>query len=338
LPFIGDLGSKMLDNLRFMRILVTGGAGYIGSHVIRALQAAGHQAIALDDMSAGINSRISGVDLVQVDLSSAAAKTELERVLTDQKIDGVIHLAARKSVAESVAKPEYYYRQNIDSVLNLLEAMNAAGVSRLVFSSSAATYGSPDVPQVTEDYICQPINPYGETKLIGEWLINNAQKAWGLKAVALRYFNVAGTGFRELADTSVANLIPIALQAIKANEPVKVFGTDWPTADGSCVRDYVHVQDLADAHLAALNYLDAPNREHLVFNVGTGEGSSVLEVLRTLKEVSGIDFAVEHSPRRPGDPAFLAADVSRINQVLGWKAKYNLRDICLSAFEASSIQ
>lgn len=318
-----------------MKILVTGGAGYIGSHVIRALQAAGHQAVALDDMSFGLKSRLGETELVQFDLADHDAREKLKALFTSQAIDGVIHLAARKSVAESVAKPEYYYRQNIDSVLNILEAMKDVGLKKLVFSSSAATYGSPEVDLVDEDYLCRPINPYGETKLIGEWLIANATKAWGLKAVALRYFNVAGAGFPDLADTSVANLIPIALNAIKTNTPVQVFGTDWPTIDGSCVRDYIHVSDLADAHVAALDYLDQENQPHQVFNVGTGTGSSVLQVVQALKEVTGLDFAVNLTDRRPGDPAALAADVSRIRQTLGWQAKFNLMDIVESAYQAS---
>ncbi|MFM8926977.1 MAG: UDP-glucose 4-epimerase GalE [Rhodoluna sp.] len=318
-----------------MRILVTGGAGYIGSHVIRALKASARDAIALDDMSLGLRARVKDVELVELDLAADNATEKLSQILKDQKINGVIHLAARKSVAESVARPEYYYQQNVVSVINLLEAMKLAGVNRLVFSSSAAAYGSPDIAQVTEDYPCQPINPYGETKLIGEWLISNAEKAWGLDAVALRYFNVAGTGSAELADTSIANLIPIALDAIANKRAVQVFGSDWPTKDGSCVRDYVHVSDLADSHVAALDYLDRDVREHMVFNVGTGKGSSVLEVIQIMKEVLGEDFAVELTDRRPGDPAALAADVTRIQEVLGWKAQFNLRDIIESAFIAT---
>lgn len=318
-----------------MKILVTGGAGYIGSHVIRALESAGHRALALDDMSSGVSSRLGKTELVQIDLAHPEAASKLEKVLVEHAVEGVIHLAARKSVAESVARPEYYYRQNVDSVINLLEAMKNAGLSKLVFSSSAAAYGSPDVSQVDEDYLCQPINPYGETKLIGEWLISAASKAWKLDAVALRYFNVAGAGFPELADTSVANLIPIALNRISANEPVQVFGTDWPTADGSCIRDYIHVSDLADAHVAALNYLDQSIRPYQVFNVGTGKGSSVLEVLETIRTVVGKDFAVDMTARRPGDPAALTADVSRIGKILGWQAKHDLHDICESAYQAS---
>jgi UDP-glucose 4-epimerase len=206
----------------------------------------------------------------------------------------------------------------------------------MVFSSSAATYGSPEVAQVAEDYNCQPINPYGETKLIGEWMMAAASKAWGLKTVSLRYFNVAGAGFNDLADTGVANLIPIAFKAIANEQPIQVFGSDWPTEDGTCVRDYIHVQDLADAHLAALDYLAKENQEYSVFNVGTGTGSSVLEVIDTIRKVIGKDFAVNLVDRRPGDPAALSADVSRIERTLGWKAKYTLHDIVQSHYEATS--
>lgn len=314
---------------------MTGGAGYIGSHIVRALDAAGHEPIALDDLSFGVSKRLGSVELVSFDLASPSAKASLVELFRSKNIEGVIHLAARKAVAESVARPEYYFQQNLDSVLNLLEAMKETNVLNLVFSSSAAVYGSPDVSLVAEDYLCQPINPYGQTKLIGEWMIANAQKAWGLRAVALRYFNVAGAGFDDLGDTSVANLIPIALKAIKEAKPIQVFGSDWPTRDGSCVRDYIHVADLADAHLAALTYLGTSSREHLVFNVGTGSGSTVLEVIQALREVIGTDFKVDLVDRRPGDPAELAADVSRMKNTLNWRAKRNLHEIVESAYRAS---
>ena len=319
-----------------MKILVTGGAGYIGSHVVRALQAAGHTAVAVDDLSFGIPSRLGDTPLIQIDLASPEATSVLVKAFKDHSIEGVIHLAARKSVAESVANPEYYYQQNLNSVTNLLLAMREAKVMNMVFSSSAATYGSPEVAQVAEDYTCQPINPYGETKLIGEWMMQAASKAWGLKTVSLRYFNVAGAGFNDLADTGVANLIPIAFNAISKSEPIQVFGSDWPTADGSCVRDYIHVSDLADAHLAALDYLNHDDRKHSVFNVGTGTGSSVLEVIQAIRDVTGLEFEVNLADRRPGDPAALSADVTRINEVLGWHAKHNLHDIVRSHYEASS--
>jgi UDP-glucose 4-epimerase len=318
-----------------MKILVTGGAGYIGSHVIRQLVAEGHEPVALDDLTNGIKDRLGETPLVQLDLASPNATAELVKAFKEHSIEGVIHLAARKAVGESVERPEFYYQQNINSVANLLLAMRESKVMNMVFSSSAATYGSPDVDLVNEDYLTRPINPYGETKLVGEWMMADAARAWGLKTVSLRYFNVAGAGFDDLADTSVANLIPIAFNAIKNNQPIQVFGTDWPTPDGSCVRDYIHVLDLADAHIAALDYLDQDVREHSVFNVGTGKGSSVLAVIDTIHKVIGRDFEVDLVDRRPGDPAFLSADVSRIEKTLGWKAKQSLEDIVSSHYKAS---
>jgi UDP-glucose 4-epimerase len=318
-----------------MKILVTGGAGYIGSHVIRQLVAEGHEPVALDDLTNGIKDRLGETPLVQLDLASPNATAELVKAFKEHSIEGVIHLAARKAVGESVERPEFYYQQNINSVANLLLAMRESKVMNMVFSSSAATYGSPDVDLVNEAYLARPINPYGETKLVGEWMMADAARAWGLKTVSLRYFNVAGAGFDDLADTSVANLIPIAFNAIKNNQPIQVFGTDWPTPDGSCVRDYIHVLDLADAHIAALDYLDQDVREHSVFNVGTGKGSSVLAVIDTIHKVIGRDFEVDLVDRRPGDPAFLSADVSRIEKTLGWKAKQSLEDIVSSHYKAS---
>jgi UDP-glucose 4-epimerase len=213
--------------------------------------------------------------------------------------------------------------------------MREAGVKKLVFSSSAATYGMPNVGEVSEDYVCQPINPYGETKLVGEWMVDAAAAAWGLRGVNLRYFNVAGAGWPDLADTAVANLVPIVFAAIRAGHSPVVFGDDYPTADGSCIRDYVHVQDLADAHLAAIDYLNTDAREFSTFNVGTGKGSSVFDVLAEIKIVSGIDFKIDVQPRRAGDPPSLAADVSRIKSALGWSAKHNLHDIVQSAWDAT---
>ncbi len=319
-----------------MKILVTGGAGYIGSHVVRGLVSAGHQPIVLDDLSHGNSARIENTPLLELDLASAEAKDRLVAAFKENAIEGVIHLAARKSVGESVSKPEYYYQQNINSVNNLLFAMKETGVLNLVFSSSAATYGSPDVPSVDEDYNCKPINPYGETKLIGEWMIADSVRAWGLKAVSLRYFNVAGAGFKDLADTAVANLIPIAFTAIHEGKAIQVFGTDWPTQDGSCVRDYIHVSDLADAHISALEHLTKSTSGHTVLNVGSGKGSSVLEVIQAIRDVTKLDFVVEHVPAREGDPATLCADVSKIERVLGWKAKHSLQEIVASHWDAIS--
>ena len=319
-----------------MSVLVTGGAGYIGSHVTRLLQQRGEKVVVADNLSAGIVERIGDATLIQLDLAAPDAQAQISAAIKQHQITSVVHLAARKQVGQSVEQPEWYYQQNIGGLINLLLAMKENNVSRLVFSSSAATYGMPDVPAVFEDIVCQPINPYGETKLIGEWMVANAATAWGLRAANLRYFNVAGTGWPELADTAVANLVPIVFAAIKAGKAPKVFGSDYPTADGSCVRDYVHVLDLAEAHLSALDYLERDNRPHNTFNVGTGTGSSVFEVLAEIKRVSGIDFDIDVEGRRAGDPPALCADVSRIKETLGWTAKRGLTEIVESAWAAAN--
>lgn len=317
-----------------MRLLVTGGAGFIGSHVVRLAAQSGHSGIVVDDLSTGKVTR-SPWPVHQIDLADPSKINELEKLLRDSEIDAVIHLAARKQVGESVAQPEIYYRDNIAGLANLLVAMRESGVLRLVFSSSAACYGSPDVEQVAESVPCHPINPYGETKLIGEWLVR-ASESWGLRQVALRYFNVAGTGWRELADTAELNLIPILIGNLHRGERAKVFGTDYPTRDGSCERDYIHVLDLAQAHLAALDYLDAAEPRERIFNVGTGSGSTVLEVIAELSKISGIEIEPEMSDRRDGDPAKLVADATLIQRELGFKTKFGLHEIVESAWSASA--
>jgi len=319
-----------------MSVLVTGGAGYIGSHVTRLLLQRGDKVVVVDNLSSGFENRIAGAPLIQLDLSDDSSVDTLIQAMKDHQVDSVIHFAAQKQVGVSVAQPEFYYRQNIGGMTNLLTAMRETNVNKLVFSSSAATYGMPDVATVTEDTVCSPINPYGETKLIGEWMARAAAKAWGLRVANLRYFNVAGTGWDDLADTAVMNLVPIVFAAIKAGKNPIVFGNDYATADGSCVRDYVHVLDLAEAHLSALAYLDKETRAYDVFNVGSGLGSSVFEVLSEIKQVSGVDFGVDVADRRAGDPPFLCANVSRIQQELGWQAKNGLHEIVESAWNALS--
>jgi UDP-glucose 4-epimerase len=254
--------------------------------------------------------------------------------MKQHQFDYVIHLAARKQVGESVQKPEEYFLENLGGLANLLLAMREVGLKSLVFSSSAATYGMPDVEKVSEDHPGVPINPYGQTKLIGELMVENAA-VWGLRGVNLRYFNVAGAGSADLADTAALNLIPIAINAVKSGKAPVVFGTDYPTPDGSCIRDYVHVEDLALAHLAAVDYLAEDAQEFSTFNVGTGIGASVIEVLDALKIASGIDFEVAIGERRPGDPPRLVADVSRIEKTLGFRTKHDLASIVQSAWDAS---
>jgi UDP-glucose 4-epimerase len=316
-----------------MKLLVTGGAGYIGSHVVRAAEAAGHSCVVVDNLSTGLAKRIS-CPIVELELASPDSVSLLARLMREHKFDSVIHLAARKQVGESVQKPEEYFLENLGGLGNLLLAMREVGLKSLVFSSSAATYGMPDVDLVSEDYPGVPINPYGQTKLIGELMVENAE-VWGLKGVNLRYFNVAGAGASDLADTAALNLIPIAINAIKAGKAPVVFGTDYPTPDGSCIRDYVHVEDLALAHLAAVDYLVGEGQQFRTFNVGTGVGASVIEVLDALKIASGNDFEVSISERRAGDPPRLVADVSRIEKVLGFRTKHDLASIVQSAWDAS---
>jgi UDP-glucose 4-epimerase len=304
--------------------------------VARLLTEAGTQVIVVDDLSTGKESRISGLTSYQMDLSDASAVTAIEDLLKKHNVDSVIHLAALKQVGASVENPEEYFNKNLGGQANLLLAMRGAGVKKLVFSSSAAAYGVPDVDLVSEDEAASPINPYGQTKLIGEWMAANAETSWGLRFVNLRYFNVAGAGWDDLADTQVLNLIPIVFEAINQNKKPKVYGADYNTPDGSCIRDYVHVLDLAQAHIQALDYLEKSQRQFNSFNVGTGTGSTVLEVIHQIQKVSGIDFEYEIVARRAGDPARLIADASRIETAMGWKAKNSLTEIIESAWKARS--
>jgi UDP-glucose 4-epimerase len=317
-----------------MSVLVTGGAGYIGSHVARILSQSGSQVVVVDNYSTGLDSRVLGLPTTNLELSDPGAIAVLEQLMTSHKVSAVVHLAALKQVGESVDKPEEYFLKNLGGQGNLLTAMKNTGVKKLVFSSSAASYGVPDLDLVSENQRPEPINPYGQTKLIGEWMAKNAEVAWGLSQVSLRYFNVAGAGWPDLADTQKLNLIPIVFAAIKEGSTPKVFGDDYQTPDGSCIRDYVHVMDLAKAHVAALDYLDNGIRPHDVFNVGTGTGASVLEVIRQIQKTTGIDFKFEIAPRRAGDPPRLIADVSRINQVINWKSENGLVEIVESAWQA----
>lgn len=316
-----------------MKLLVTGGAGYIGSHVVRIAEASGAEVVVVDDLSTGITNRI-GCPIIEIELSSDEAVPALTKLMSETRFDAVIHLAARKQVGQSVEQPERYYKDNVGGLANLLSAMRATDTKKLVFSSSAATYGMPDVEIVNEDYPGKPINPYGETKLVGEWLVRAAGH-WGLRSINLRYFNVAGAGYPDLADTAALNLIPIAIEQIRAGKHPIVFGDDYPTPDGSCIRDYVHVQDLASAHLRAVEYLDREQRNFDTFNVGTGVGASVFEVLNALKVASGQNFEIEVGVRRAGDPPRLVADVSRIREELGFVCEKDLAQIVQSAWDAS---
>ncbi|MFT4246187.1 MAG: UDP-glucose 4-epimerase GalE [Micrococcaceae bacterium] len=317
-----------------MSTLVTGGAGYIGAHVIDLLHKRNEEVVVVDDLSNGVKEKIGNTKLYTLDLAEDGAADKLTTIMHDHDVDAVIHFAAKKQVGESVEKPLWYYHQNVTGMVNLLTAMKDEKVKKFVFSSSAATFGVPEASVVNEDYPCAPINPYGETKLIGEWMANASAKADNLRVASLRYFNVAGAGSPKLMDTAALNLVPMVFERLEKKEKPIVFGDDYDTPDGTCIRDYVHVVDLADAHLAALDYLDNEKRDYSAFNVGTGSGSSVKEVLDIIKKVTGIDTTPEIVKRRAGDPPQLIADVSRINKTLNWEAKYNLNDIIESTWEA----
>lgn len=319
-----------------MTTLVIGGAGYIGAHVVQLLLERGESVAVVDDLSTGFRNRIGDAPLIEQDVTADGAVEALEREMRERGVKAVIHFAAHKQVGESVEKPEMYWHDNIGGLANVLDAAARAGVRDFVFSSSAAVYGTPDVDLVDEELECRPINPYGATKYVGEWMLADAERAHGMRTVALRYFNVAGAGSPELADTLVMNLVPIVLDTLECGKNPKVFGNDYDTPDGTCIRDYVHVEDLADAHVAALGYLENDEREHRVFNVGTGKGSSVLEVIDAIGRAKGIEITPEIAPRRAGDPARLVCSTERIEKALGWKSSKDLDDIVRSAVEATT--
>ncbi|MET7697298.1 UDP-glucose 4-epimerase GalE [Streptomyces sp. NPDC005485] len=315
-----------------MTWLITGGAGYIGAHVTRAMAGAGERVVVLDDLSAGVPARLpADIELVQ---GSSLDGQLLKRVLAEHAVTGVVHLAARKQVGESVAQPTRYYQENVGGLATLLEAAAGADVRRFLFSSSAAVYGNPDVDLITEDTSCAPVNPYGETKLAGEWLVRAAGRAHGIATVCLRYFNVAGAAAPELADTGVFNVVPMVFDRLTRDESPRIFGDDYPTPDGTCIRDYIHVSDLAEAHLAAARRLAGDTAGgDLTVNVGRGEGVSVRELLTLIGEVSGDTRPALVEPRRPGDAPRAVASAARAAAELGWSARRGVREMVESAWE-----
>ncbi|MGW1721583.1 UDP-glucose 4-epimerase GalE [Streptomyces sp. NPDC002306] len=318
-----------------MTWLITGGAGYIGAHVARAMAEAGEPVVALDDLSAGVPARLpAGIPLIE---GSARDGGLLKRVLAEHAVTGVVHLAARKQVAESVAQPTRYYQDNVGGLATLLEAVAGAGIGRFLFSSSAAVYGNPDVDLITEDTPCAPVNPYGETKLAGEWLVRAAGRAHGIATTCLRYFNVAGAAAPELADTGVFNIVPMVFDRLTRDEAPRIFGADYPTPDGTCVRDYIHVADLAQAHLAAARRLSAPGASgDLTVNIGRGEGVSVRELVTLIGEVTGDTRAAVVEARRPGDAPRAVASAERAAAELGWTARLGAREMVESAWQGWS--
>lgn len=318
-----------------MTVLVTGGCGYIGAHVVDALHKKGEKVVVVDDLSYGKKTRIGDSNLIFQDVSAPGADKVLAQAMLDYDVDTVIHFAARKQVGESVEKPLWYYQQNLNGMLNVLQAMRDTGVKKLVFSSSAATYGEPPVDVVPEDVVPMlPINPYGQTKLFGEWMARACEKPYGIRFCALRYFNVAGCGPVELEDPAILNLVPMVFNRLKQGKAPAIFGADYPTPDGTCVRDYIHVVDLADAHLAAIDYLDRDERKYDAFNVGTGEGTSVRQIVDEIKKVTGLPFSEAIEERRAGDPPKLIGSPKRINEEMGWHAQYNVEEIVESAWAA----
>lgn len=304
------------------RILIVGGAGYIGSHVNKMLSKCGYETVVFDNLVYGHKEAVKWGTLVTGDLGD---KIALEQLFQTYRFDCVFHFAAYAYVGESVTNPSKYYNNNVANTLQLLDVMLKYGVRRFVFSSSCATYGVPERIPVTEDMPQRPINPYGSSKLMIERILEDYHNAYGLNYCALRYFNAAGAdpdGEIGESHNPEPHLIPLVLAAAAKDRPcVKVFGTDYETKDGSCVRDYIHVTDLADAHLRAMDYLIAGNESTCV-NLGNGTGYSVLEIIKAAKNVCGQDFSVECEGRRPGDPAILIGSSAKARRILGWSPSY----------------
>lgn len=316
-----------------MSILVTGGAGYIGSHVVRVLRDRGDDVVIVDDLVTGIAARNPDVPLTVLDVAQDGAIDAVARVMADHGVTAVIHFAARKQVGESVAKPAWYFAENVGGLANVLMAMEKQGVSKLIFSSSAAVYGDAQ-GAVDELAPTVPTSPYGQTKLVGEWLVDDVARSQAIDAISLRYFNVAGAGWPDLGDVMALNLVPMVFERLDANESPRIFGDDYPTTDGTCVRDYVHVLDLAEAHIAALDALESGVARHRVYNVGTGVGTSVREMVDLIVDVSGTSRRPEVVARRPGDPASVTGSVDKIATELHWRSRLNTRDIVESAWAA----
>ncbi len=313
--------------------LVTGGAGYIGAHVVRALAAVGIAPVVYDDLSSGFAGFVpDGVPFVQGDILDVETLTE---TLSAHECAGVVHVAGFKYAGVSVSRPLHTYNQNVTGTAKVLDAMHRAGVNKMVFSSSAAVYGTPETELVSDDSPTRPESPYGESKLIGEWLIADVARAWPeFAGVSLRYFNVVGSATDEVYDASPHNLFPIVIEALLAGRTPRVNGTDYPTTDGSCVRDYLHVGDLAVSHVAAAQALEVGRPLRPAYNLGSGDGLSVLQIMDAVRRVTGMDFSPEVGPRRPGDPARIVADGQAAARDLDWRMRYTLDEMVRSAWDA----
>ena len=315
-----------------MTWLVTGGAGYIGAHVVRAFLAEGIEVAVVDDLSTGHRGFVpESVPFLEADVNDVPA---LAGFMSEQAVTGVVHVAGFKYAGVSVSEPLRTYRTNVAGTAAVLEAMEAAGVEAIVFSSSAAVYGTPDVETVTEDTPTAPESPYGESKLIGEWLLADQGRARGIRHTSLRYFNVVGSGTAELADTSPHNLFPLVFAALAEGRTPRINGEDYPTPDGTCVRDYVHVADLAAAHVVAARRLAAGEELRPVYNLGSGAGTSVRQIVEAILAEAGADVVPEMHPRRPGDPARIVADGSAAAADLGWAMRHSLDQMVSSAWQA----
>jgi UDP-glucose 4-epimerase len=312
--------------------LVTGGAGYIGAHVVRAFVESGIDAVALDDLSSGHRGFVpDGVPFVEATVLDTHTVTGC---LEQYEVSGVVHLAGFKYAGVSVEQPLHTYDQNVTGTVSLLRAMQETGVDKMVFSSSAATYGTPSTDLVTEESPRQPESPYGESKLIGEWLLADQARATGLRHTSLRYFNVVGSGTDEVYDSSPHNLFPLVIEALLAGRTPRINGDDYPTPDGTCVRDYVHVADLASSHVAAATALEEGRSLRPVYNLGSGDGLSVRQIMDAMARVTGIDFTPEIHPRRPGDPARIVASGDLAAAELDWRMRHSIDEMVASAWSA----
>jgi UDP-glucose 4-epimerase len=314
-----------------VRVIVTGGAGYVGSTTAQRLGEAGHQVVVFDSLLRGYRQAVpEGAQLVVGDIGD---RELMERTLRDHQIEAVLHCAGMGLVGESVTMPDEYYRVNIVGGLTMLNAMRAAGVRRIVFSSSAGVYGAPLSTPITEDQPLRPINPYGDTKRAFEGMLDSFTRAYGMAAVSLRYFNAAGATERlGEAHQPETHLIPNVLAAVERGEPIRIFGNDYPTPDGTCIRDYVHVDDLAAAHTAALSFTAGAENGHTSCNLGSGTGYSNLDVLRAAESALGHPIAREITPRRPGDPPVLVASNDRARELLGWSPQRHMEEMIGSAW------